>query len=162
MCSPFIENTDIFFNNSLGDKKINELARAGIGYLSNSTTVSQQVSKCVEVAKAFVCHSLYPYCDPTSLGTRSPRPICQRTCEAIINGTCQVVLNVLPDSLKRILLSNCDTVEKEGGDMPECIHISLEAPQKLGEQCSHFLSCDILVHYVCYVIGYETKRAVNI
>jgi len=25
-----------------------------------------------------------------------------------------------------------------------------------------FLSCDILVHYVCYVIGYEKKRAVNI
>ena len=137
MCSPFIGDTNIFVNDSEGHSILNAWARTGVDYLSVSTAVPG--SRCLDAAKAMVCHSLYPYCDPTAGSvTRSPRPICKRTCEAIINGTCRGVLDALPDSLRRRILSSCDTEEKEGGDMPECIYISLETRQNLGELVQPF------------------------
>ena len=136
VCSPFIENIDFFVNDSQRDI-LDDWAMAAfteIRQLEGSVTTqgNQQHSKCVAFAKAVVCHSLYPYCDPSS-NSPSPRAVCQNACDILTTGVCQGVFDALSSNVTELLTSNCDLVAKEGGDSPECIHVSLEHPQKNGE-----------------------------
>ena len=136
VCSPFIENIDFFVNDSQRDI-LDDWAMAAfteIRQLEGSVTTqgNQQHSKCVAFAKAVVCHSLYPYCDPSS-NSPSPRAVCQNACNILTTGVCRGVFDALSSNVTELLTSNCDLVAKEGGDSPECIHVSLEHPQKNGE-----------------------------
>ena len=135
VCSPFIENIDFFVNDSQRDI-LDDWAMAAfteIEQLEGSVTTNPQYSKCVAFAQAVVCHSLYPYCDPSS-DSPSARSVCLEACNILTTGVCRDVFDGLASNMTTLIASGCNTVAKEGGDSPECIHVSLESPQKNGEQ----------------------------
>ena len=103
-----------------------------IEQLEGSVTTNPEYSKCVAFTQAIVCHSLYPYCDPSS-DSPSARSVCLEACNILTTGVCRDVFDALPSNVTSLLVSGCDTVAREGGESPECIHVSLESPQKNGE-----------------------------
>ncbi len=101
--------------------------------LSN-ITVSNTFTKCVNLAMAMVCHSVYPLCD--TRGTLVPRKICSRSCDMFSEGgACDGVLNrtEYADAFDR-MLSNCDTRVNPGGESPECISVPLEQDDPTGKR----------------------------
>ena len=132
MCSKFILDNNVLVNASYD--AIEEFAMETLTSLesikmnADSSIPSYEIfSKCVELAKALVCHSVYPACDAATLDTRK---ICKNTCDLFASGgTCADVLDpqVFPD-VSRLMLDNCDTRVNPAGTSPECVPIPLTTP----------------------------------
>ena len=82
---------------------------------------------CFNLAQSIICHQVYPYCS-SAPGISQPRPVCAKACQEFISGSCSKYF----DHVKHLqfatrLRDGCDSSDKEGGDLPECIPLSLEA-----------------------------------
>ena len=82
--------------------------------------------QCLSLAQSIICHQIYPYC--STLGSPQPRPVCAKACQVFTTGSCSKFL----DSERYLtitdrLINGCDMSAREGGDIPECIPLSLEA-----------------------------------
>lgn len=98
----------------------------------HNASFSEQLSRCVEVAKAMVCHSAFPFCSENPFTTR---PVCNRTCELFApGGVCQKILDLeLFPGIAEIMFSNCDRRVHPAGESPECVYVPLE-PFSQGKQ----------------------------
>ena len=116
-CEPYIQATAVLTNTtsrSALQSRVTELITV-LEHLPNQT-------ECVNLAKAMICLSSFPYCD---IHPVKARPICKRTCELFHpSGYCGGVIQqeMFPE-IYNMIFSNCDTRDYPGGSYPECVHI---------------------------------------
>ena len=84
-------------------------------------------SDCLSLAQSIICHQIYPYCSNTT-GLPQPRPVCAKACYVFTTGSCSKFLDSVRYPIITFRLRNgCDMSAREGGDIPECIPLSLNA-----------------------------------
>ena len=86
--------------------------------------------RCRSLAYAMVCNTVYAPCNPMT--ENSPRTICPSACEVFASGECAGLIGPEDEEVYPYI-SQCDQSGNRGGQLPECLPISLEAP-RIGER----------------------------
>ena len=104
---------------------------------------------CRSLAYAMVCNTLYAPCSPVK-GVNSARVICPSACKVFASsGECAGLIG--PEH-KEVYpyISQCDQSGNHGGQLPECIPISFEAP-RIGERCGQTIALSDIEVCMCNV-----------
>lgn len=133
VCSAHLQGGDIIYNRTGSQPSLANTAVATLTeYRQNlSSDASELMTKCLDVAEAMVCHSVFPFCT----GPLTSRKLCKNTCDHFReNGSCDGVIDwdLFPD-VYQLILSNCDEREFPGGEAPECVHVALFDAIESGE-----------------------------
>ena len=92
-----------------------------------------KVGKCRDLVYSILCHTIYPYCDVTSV-VPTPRMICNAACMEFINSSkCGAgAMQQQDPQLYQLIITHCDQSYHKCGDPPECIPLSYQA-SKIGK-----------------------------
>ena len=131
--SVFSDNTTAFYESHITD--IMDLS-------SNFST------KCVLFIKSIVCHRIYPYCNPFTVGVGgfSPLQICHQTCRELKSVCGEEIKNFGDKRLSTILFQNCTDDSPEAGDKPGCIFVYADRPLKGVASCGVTILLTVLLY----------------
>ena len=105
---------------------------SAVGNILTTIDIVSTDKRCRSLAYAMVCNTFYPPCHP-ELGVSSPRTICPSACEVFTSGECAGFFGPEKNEEVYLYVSQCDQSGNRGGELPECIPISVEAP-RIGKQ----------------------------
>ena len=120
-CSAYLQSTfKIFKNISVTIAELENLIPTDLGDFILDT-------ECLNLSQSIICHQIYPYCSSPP-GLPKPRPVCAKACQVFTTGPCSKFIDSdkYPTITAR-LRNGCDMSAREGGDIPQCIPLSLEA-----------------------------------
>ena len=142
LCAPYGGSNSDHCTSRLGNSlpvfTSEDISNEGFGEYFNS--VHLPTTKCREIVLSIMCHSFFPYCDPSSTVPR-PRPICKESCDAFYSEHCSdSITPIVTPKIYSFINSSCNhsygDTHKEAGDAPECFVVPLIGHADIGK-CMH-------------------------